>query len=241
MSHLRIFLVTLAVVLLAGQVLADECHECHKSREFKVTHPLLYNYNQDFEMSIHGVAELACTDCHGGKTGTTNMDKAHRDVLEPVRYDNIPDTCGACHESQHDAFVTSNHHSLLKEDGSAPNCVTCHGAMDMDFIFASRVKNTCQFCHNYETGILPGVPDQADFIIGKINIIKGYKGYVELHAQDRELVAALATAYNDLTAKWHRFELTEVEKETKALLGSYRQAKAQAVKDRKAAKKAERN
>ena len=75
--------------------------------------------------------------------------------------------------------------------------------------------------------------DQADFILSKINIINGYKGYVELHAKDRELVQDLATAYADLTAKWHRFDLDEVEEDTRELLGNYRTAKAQAVKDRK--------
>ena len=55
--------------------------------DFKVTHPKLYDYNQDFEISIHGVAELECTACHGGKTGTRDLEAAHAGVLDPVRYD----------------------------------------------------------------------------------------------------------------------------------------------------------
>jgi hypothetical protein len=233
MSKSHFWFASLLALLVATPALADECHDCHKSREFKVTNKKIYDYNLDFEVSIHGVAELACTDCHGGDEGTTDMDQVHQGVMEPVHFDNIPATCGECHGEQYEAFVTSSHYQLLKKNGSAPNCVTCHGAMDMDFIFASRVRNTCQFCHNYESGTLPAIPDQADFILSKINIINGYKGYVELHAKDRELVQDLATAYADLTAKWHRFDLDEVEEDTRELLGNYRTAKAQAVKDRK--------
>jgi len=161
------------------------------------------------------------------------MEKAHKGVLDPVRYDKIPATCGSCHDEQYEAFTTSNHSQLLEKDGSAPNCVTCHGAMDMDFIFASRVKNTCLFCHNHESENLPGVPDQADYILSKINIIKGYKQYVEQYLDDKDTLRQLGADYDGLTAKWHSFELDTVEEDTKELLGNYRKAKAQAMKDRK--------
>ncbi len=105
--------------------------------------------------------------------------------------------------------------------------------MDMDFIFASRVKNTCQFCHNLESGTLPEIPDQADFILSKINIIKGYKSYVQQYLGDEDLKRKLSMDFDNLTAKWHSFELDTVEEDTRELLGNYRKAKAQAMKDRK--------
>ncbi len=233
MSYLRLLLVATFITLFTAPVLADKCHDCHQSKDFKVTNPKIYNYNIDFELSIHGIAELDCTDCHGGDSTTNNLTQAHQGVMAPVKYDSVPATCGECHDEQHDAFITSDHFKALEKNGSAPNCVTCHGAMDMDFIFASRVKNTCQFCHNHESGTFPEVPGQADYILAKINIIKGYKGFVETHAQDKKLAKELAVSYDKLTARWHSFDLDGVEADTRELLGQYRQAKAQAMKDRK--------
>ena len=94
------------------------------------------------------------------------------------------------------------------------------------------------FCHNQESDIFPEVPNQADYVLNKINIIKGYRNYVDTYAQDRKLVAELNRSYEELTAKWHRFDLDDVEADTKELLGAYRKAKGQALKDRKEMEKA---
>ncbi len=235
MKTLRILMIIVAAgfVMFARPGAASECMECHSSPVFRVQHKSLFDYYTEFRNSIHGLAGLDCADCHGGDTTTRDMKKAHVGVKDRVRYDRIPETCGACHENQQRAFVTSDHYRILKDEGTAPNCVTCHGAMEMDFIFAGRVKNTCAFCHNMETGNAPEIPDRADYILSKINIIKGYRSYVETNAKDRELVGELAQAYQELSAKWHRFDLTSVERDTKELLGRYRTAKAQAVRDKR--------
>ncbi len=224
----------LAVLLSSSLALADACVDCHENPKLKVQNPKLFYYYEDFQSSVHGVAELDCVDCHGGDPQTTDMDLAHNGVLEPVAFDKIPVTCGQCHDQQRDTFVTSEHYRILEDDGLAPNCVTCHGAMEMDFIFVTRVKNTCSFCHNLETGVLPQVPDRADYVLNKINIMKGYRSFVNTHAADRVEVEALDAAYQDLIARWHRFDLDEVEADAKTLLGEYRKAKAQAMKDRRA-------
>jgi len=224
----------LALALATGSLaLADECLECHKDPAFKVQDPKLYNYYVNFDNSVHGIAGLSCVECHGGDPDTTDLDLAHENVLAPVKFDQIPITCGQCHIDQRDAFVTSNHYRILKADGTAPNCATCHGAMEMDYISVTRVKGTCLYCHNKESGVLPDVPATADKVLNQINIIKGYRNYVAIYAKDRELVAVLDDAYNALSANWHSFNLASVEHDTEELLGAYRRAKAQAVKDRK--------
>jgi hypothetical protein len=224
----------LSLLLVSAAAFAGECEECHKSLDFKVKNPKLFYYYSDFQQSVHGLAGLACIDCHDGDPAAKDMDKAHVGVLDPVRFDRIPETCGQCHAPQHEAFVTSEHSKILEDYGNAPNCVTCHGAMDMDFIFASRVKDTCAFCHNVESQVAPGVPDRADYVLGKLNVMKGYKAFVDTHLKDKERAAELHAAYTDLTAKWHYFHLDDIERETKELLGAYRTAKVDAVTDRKA-------
>ncbi len=228
-------LIGLAAILLGSPLaLADACVDCHQDPKLKVQNPKLFYYFDDFRNSVHGVAELDCTDCHGGDPTTTDMDPAHAGVLDPVSFDKIPETCGQCHDQQQDTFVDSEHYRILEDDGMAPNCVTCHGAMEMDFIFVTRVKKTCAFCHNEETGTLPGVPDQADYILNKINVMKGYRSFVDTHANDRVLVKVLAETYQDIIARWHRFDLDDVEADVQTLLGDYRKAKSQAMKDRRA-------
>ena len=229
---LPIFIFILALTT-ASTGFGDECMDCHKDPAFKVQHPKLFNYFSEFDNSVHGVAGLSCVDCHGGDSDTQDLEKAHAHVLEPVKYDQIPVTCGQCHTEQRDAFVTSNHYKILEKDGTAPNCATCHGAMEMDFIFVTRVKSTCVFCHNEESGVLPEVPGKADLVLNKINIIKGYRSFVNTHSKDRENAGELNKSYEKLTADWHHFDLENVEAETNDLLGAYRKAKSQAVKDRK--------
>ncbi len=233
-SHLCTLLGLLVVLTSASLAVADECVNCHQDPKLKVQNPKLFYYFEDYSTSVHGVAEVDCIDCHGGDAESTDMDKAHEGVLDPVKFDRIPETCGQCHDQQHDTFVTSEHYRILEDDGTAPNCVTCHGAMEMDFIFVTRVKNTCAFCHNLETGTLPQVPDRADYVLNKINIMKGYRSFVNTHAVDQVLVKALDDEYVELIARWHRFDLDDVEADAKRLLGEYRKAKAQAMKDRRA-------
>ncbi len=226
----------LALLVSSLPAMADHCIKCHSQPELKVQNKKLFDYYQDFKESIHGVVELSCTDCHGGDDSTDDLTRAHEGVLENTRFDRIPSTCGECHDAQYEAFVTSDHYRLLEEDGSAPNCITCHGAMEMDFVFASRVRNTCAFCHNQESENAPGVPDQADYILGKINIMRGYRSFVRANLRDPDRIMELDRDYLRLTARWHRFDLDSIELEMKDLLARYRKAKVQAFKDRRDAK-----
>ena len=83
-----------------GPAVTRACLECHKDPDFRVKHPKLFNYYQEFESSVHGVAGLDCIDCHGGDAEATDSDGIHKGVLEPVRFDRIPDTCGSCHGNE---------------------------------------------------------------------------------------------------------------------------------------------
>ena len=223
----------IVLAILTSTVPASECIECHRSPSYKVQHHKLFQYYQSFENSVHGITGVSCEDCHGGDASSTDPEKAHVGVMERVRFDKIPTTCGECHEKQRDNFVQSDHFRTLEHDGTAPNCVTCHGAMEMDFIFAGQVKNTCLFCHNQQSGLMPDLPDRAEYILSKINIIKGYKSFVSTHSKDRKLVADIEADYAELTAHWHRFDLDVVGVKTKELLDMLRVAKAQAMREKR--------
>jgi len=220
---------------IAGAALAveDECENCHSSAALRVQNKKLYDYYQNYLNSMHGLAGLSCADCHGGDSTTQDFEIAHAGVMDRVRFDHIPETCGECHDEQMENFVQSDHYQILMDKGTAPNCVTCHGSMDMDFFFTSLVRTTCQFCHNQQSGTAPDVPDRAEYILNKINIIKGYRGLVRKYADDPQLVREIDDSYRRLTGHWHLFDFEQVETETEYLFDLLRREKAKAIKKKR--------
>ena len=229
--------ITVAAVLLAGiatSVIAEEsCLECHKSENYRIENKKLYEYFQRYQGSVHGLLGIGCADCHGGDPQSTDLSAAHEGVMEKVSYRNIPDTCGSCHETQWQSFRESKHSKALKNEGGAPNCVTCHGSMDVDVYFTSIVKNTCVLCHNEETGNGPDVPAQAEHILSQINVIKGYRGLVQKYSEDPKLMAQVEDSYERVTHYWHGFDLHQVEVETEYLLRMLREEKVKVLQKKR--------
>ncbi len=66
----------------------------------------------------------ACADCHGTHDIAPKADAASR-----THRDNVPATCGKCHEGVTDRFNQSVHAAVLKSGSSgAPVCADCHAA-----------------------------------------------------------------------------------------------------------------
>ena len=212
---------------------ADQCLDCHSDPEFKIRHPALHQYYLDFRDSVHGIAGLSCVDCHGGDAETTDVSLAHVDALASVQYEQIPSTCGSCHDNELDAFATSKHYGMVVTQGLAPTCVSCHGGMDVDVLFVTRMKDSCRLCHNIESGLRPDIPDQSDFILTKMNTIKGFRGYTLAHSKDKDALQALESRYSALSEKWHRFSLDDIQAEVSSLLVDYRRLMMQAKKERR--------
>ncbi len=106
--------------------------------------------------SVHGVAGLACVDCHADLATVTDF--PHAAKLAPA-------ACAACHEAvvtQYRAGV----HAQARDGGrtQAASCVSCHGAHDIRPATdpASRthhlnVAATCEACHGPQ-GARTGAP-----------------------------------------------------------------------------------
>ena len=211
----------------------DTCVECHKAPSYRVENKKLYDYYQRYQSSVHGLLGVACADCHGGDPESHDADIAHVGVMEKVNYRNIPATCGDCHETQWQSFRESKHYELLKGKGGAPNCVTCHGSMDVDIYFASIVKNTCVACHNLETKNGPEIPAEAEHILSQINLVKGYKGFVTKYSDDAEVMREIGESYERVTHYWHEFDLHQVGVETEHLMRVLREEKTKAIKKKR--------
>jgi len=223
----------LILLVVAAAAAADNCAICHEDPKFRVQHKALYEYSMAFESSAHGEAGLDCNDCHGGDATATDLDVVHDGVMDPVRYDCIPGTCGECHDEQYEAFASSRHSKELKDDGAGPNCVTCHGAMDMSVISVTDVRDSCLECHAEGSDIDTEVPDRAEHILRLINNIKGYRKFVSKHGDDKQFGKRTDEAYDKLTKAWHQFDLEDVAIDAETLLAELRQEKDRIIAQRR--------
>ena len=216
----RSIIITLLFCFVAGGAIADQCHECHNTSVFKVKHKAHYDYHVGYETSVHGLAGLGCADCHGGDSTATDEDTAHEGVRENVMRENIPAACGECHVSQYEAFLGSGHFQALEGERDAPHCATCHGSMEMDVMFVSKVKRRCLKCHDEDDE--DGVVTRTDELMSLVNAIVGYKSLVEADGEDPAVLAEIQESFERLTLYWHSFEFDQADTESLELLGKLR-------------------
>lgn len=228
------WLLTVLATLMVAAPATDACLECHRDPTFRVTHPELFNYHAEFAASLHGVAGLSCADCHGGDREAAEAEAAHADMHRPRAVAGGADTCGRCHAEQRDAFVASDHFTAAANEDPVPDCATCHGRMDMDFIFVKQVRESCAGCHDGRYGHGSQAPARAEAMLTRTSVIKGYRSYVDAYLKDRKRAEKLEERYRELTVRWHRFDLDAIDDDSQELLGEYRRAKQQALKDRDA-------
>jgi hypothetical protein len=231
----------LAPLLLAGLLVwpggaatqgdaEDSCVECHANADFLVTNKKLYDYFQDWELSVHKQEDVTCSDCHGGNPGRAGKDAAHGGNVgeaEPgsaVNFQNIPNTCGECHDDVYQGYRQSPHFEHLvkkRQEKQGPNCVTCHGSINSAILNVNTVQNVCQKCHNEETGNHPEIPEKAKTILGKFLSIHRFYRYIGVRGdpvETKKFFGDVNRQVYRLSANWHTFDIDKVEEETRALL-----------------------
>ena len=126
----------------------DECQTCHADPAAKRTdgRPVFVS-EKKFAASVHGVAGLACVDCHADLAKTADF--PHKEHLKPV-------ACATCHDT---ASATHPFHPAAAGSASGDRerqiaCAACHGTHEMvsvknpAFRFApSRQVEACGTCH----------------------------------------------------------------------------------------------
>lgn len=138
------------------------CARCHENTEGMNKFDLKQNmptisYNQ----SVHGLAlenkkmisAAVCTDCHGSHD-------LHRSTnpQSKLYWQNIPRTCGKCHENIFITYMRSVHgQAMQKGEREAPVCTDCHGEHIIDAVkmasskvYSSHISETCGQCHATE-------------------------------------------------------------------------------------------
>jgi len=133
------------------------CSTCHGSEAMAATGKLPGgNVGGKFHDSIHGKAlkgaaqgsAPTCNNCHGSHDIRPKSDEASR-----THRARVPETCGACHKPERDAYVNGMH-GKLRQDGvlAAPGCTDCHSAHGIEQHdtprFQTEVIKECGNCHD---------------------------------------------------------------------------------------------
>jgi len=132
-----------------GQGESDVCIECHSSEMMK---PAFLAVVDEWKTSWHFQNNISCHDCHGGDPKDSAIAMSpQRGFLGTPKYLQVPEFCGKCHIGILKNYLESGHGKALKASGKGPNCVTCHGAhniqkANIDIINEQR----CSKCHSYE-------------------------------------------------------------------------------------------
>ena len=218
--------------LAAGE--QDSCVECHSDPNFLVTNKKLYDYFQRWTSSLHAQEEVTCVDCHGGNPEIRDKKGAHGGDLSgskkdsAVNFRNIPGTCGDCHEDILDGFRESSHFKHLageEKQEQGPNCVTCHGSINVAVLDVNTVEEACSQCHNEASGNHPENPRKARDLLNRFLAIHRYYRYINVRGdavETRPFFQKVDTQLRDLSVTWHTFDLERIEEKTRAVFEALR-------------------
>ena len=137
----------------------ETCASCHANAGVTKAHPLpdpavIRKY---FE-GVHGEGTLekglnvsaVCSDCHGAHAVLPKKDAA-----STISHENVPQTCGKCHEGILAQWQQSSHGQLwAKKDPKGPVCISCHEAHGIRHTetpsFRLGLIDECANCHAKE-------------------------------------------------------------------------------------------
>ena len=135
------------------------CGRCHsKTEEMEKFHLRQRSPIVSYEKSVHGIALLekkelnaaVCTDCHGSHDLHKSTNPASK-----LNWQNVPNTCGKCHENVEQTYLRSVHGTAVKAGvRDAPVCTDCHGEHSITAVklatsrvAPANIPETCGQCH----------------------------------------------------------------------------------------------
>jgi nitrate/TMAO reductase-like tetraheme cytochrome c subunit len=168
--------VLLFLVLATPAAAASVCLVCHSSAMMKPEFRKVY---QQWKESWHAQNNVSCNDCHGGDPkDATNAMSPQRGFLGVPKPAAVPEFCGKCHIAIAKDYLKSGHGKALMTNGTGPNCVTCHGAHDVQKARLGIINVTlCSKCHSYERAQLMkealfGTEEKIGTISGELQTIR---------------------------------------------------------------------
>ena len=138
----------------------ETCARCHADPKLVKRHPITvsapvaaYKQSGHYRALTEPGSSSAptCSNCHG-----THDLKPSRDPLSPIHWQNVPATCGKCHDGILEVFQESVHGvASAAGEREAPVCTDCHGEHEIrgpkdpkSSVYPSHIsKTTCVWCH----------------------------------------------------------------------------------------------
>lgn len=191
----------------------SSCVACHRA----VDREGLSHTFEEWEGSVHSKAGVTCEACHGGDASKPDAKPAHAGLRASTNpksrlyFTAIPAACGACHQTESEAFSRSAHAKELKRSGRGPNCVTCHGSMANRVLEPRDLENLCTLCHRRPTDAfatlisLNHATASLERLRGALDTAPG----LDVAPQRKALEEAQAGLRSALEA-WHTFDLKSV-------------------------------
>lgn len=219
----------------------DTCVDCHSNPKFEVTNKKLFNYFQEWELSIHKNEDVSCADCHGGNKHIASKEGAHGNKVtiaakeSSVNFKRIPETCGKCHKDIYKGFKQSRHFEMLvrkKAEKQAPTCVTCHSSINSQALKVSTIKEACSKCHNIRSKNHQKVPLNAHMLLTRFRSIKRFNNYIKAKGdpndpKTKSIIEESNKKIKNLSVTWHTFDIDEIEVQTMKLLDFMKQKREQ--------------
>jgi len=138
----------------AAQSKTSNCVSCHSRLPERLSRPVTRAIK-----SVHTLASVECSGCHGGDPEAPAFEIAHARLDRPPASSGVAGFCGRCHADQQTLYAGSGH-AKIRGTKAVVNCVDCHGAHDVgDPPELFSLEAYCGSCHGLE--YLPALP--ADF------------------------------------------------------------------------------
>jgi hypothetical protein len=224
----RLIFLTVSLIFLSVTFVyaIDTCTDCHKNEKYRIQNRVLFEYYNNWKDSLHEIAEVRCSDCHGGDATKSDKDSSHKNhfsslsSLDKGSFKLIPLKCGKCHEGVLDNFIRSKHYKALLDKETGPVCSTCHGSMNVEVYYTSIVARVCIICHNEYTRNRPEIVGESDKILHRINVTRAFKNWVSIYYSKKEpaKVREVTALYKDIADSWHQFDFKELDEKSLALL-----------------------
>lgn len=140
-----------------------DCLICHAAKTMK---PAYREVVSQWRKSVHYANGIACNDCHGGDPNNMALAMSPQKGFVGVpTYRGVMQFCGKCHIDilkscciggaqfiiMGGTHCTNSHCIALMTTGIGPNCVTCHGAHDIQKANINLINpQLCGRCHSYD-------------------------------------------------------------------------------------------
>ncbi len=124
------------------------CITCHTAPTMK---PAYRKVVPQWRKSVHYRNSIGCNDCHGGDPYNAALAMSPKKGFVGVpTYQGVMKFCGKCHIDIMKSCYASGHCIALVTTGTGPNCVTCHGAHDIQKANINLINpRLCGRCHSY--------------------------------------------------------------------------------------------